>query len=73
MERIVTTIWHKIAGKWKQFIGDIIKRWGDLTNDEGMKINGNREILAGKIQERFGVTKLKVKKQLDEQADSLKA
>ena len=69
----MTTIWHQIAGKWKQISGDIKKRWGDLTNDERMKINGNREVLAGTIQERFGVTKSKAKKQIDERADSLNA
>ncbi len=55
------TAWHKIAGKWKQFSGGIKQRWGFLTNDEGLKTNGNREVLAGTIEERFGVTRLKVK------------
>jgi uncharacterized protein YjbJ (UPF0337 family) len=66
----MTTTWHQIAGKWKQFSGNIKKRWGDLTQDERMKLKGHREILAGSIQERFGVTQLKTRKQINERADS---
>ena len=68
----MTIEWHRIAGKWKQFSGGIKQRWGDLTHDEHMQINGNREVLAGTIQERFGVTKLKAKKPTDVRADKLK-
>jgi uncharacterized protein YjbJ (UPF0337 family) len=66
------TEWHKIMGKWKQFSGSIKQHWGNLTHDEGMKIKGKREVLAGTIEERFGVTKLKANKQNNTRADSLK-
>ena len=73
MERIMKRKWHQIAGKWKQFSGNIKKQWGGLTNNERMMMKGNREVLAGTIQKRFGVTKSKATKQADEQAGSLNA
>lgn len=65
-------IWDQIAGKWKQATGEVKKQWGDLTDDELMEINGNRDILAGKIQERYGVAKEEANRQIDEWADKLK-
>jgi uncharacterized protein YjbJ (UPF0337 family) len=67
----MTTKWHQIAGKWKQFSGAIKLQWGNLTHNEHMMIIGNREILAGTIQERFGVTRLKTRPQIDERVDPL--
>lgn len=64
--------WDTISGKWKQFSGDIKKRWGDLTDDEVLEINGDREILAGKLQEKYGIAKEDANKQIDEWAEKLK-
>jgi uncharacterized protein YjbJ (UPF0337 family) len=65
-------IWDQIAGKWKQATGEVKKQWGDLTDDELLEINGNRDILAGKIQERYGVAKEEANRQIDEWANELK-
>jgi uncharacterized protein YjbJ (UPF0337 family) len=67
-----TKNWEQVAGKWKQFSGDVKKQWGKLTDDELMQVNGNREILAGKIQEKYGITKEDANKQIDEWANKLK-
>ncbi|NWF68392.1 MAG: CsbD family protein [Chloroflexi bacterium] len=64
--------WDKISGQWKQFSGQVKKQWGKLTDDELMEVNGNREILAGKVQERYGIAKEEANKQIDEWADKLK-
>jgi uncharacterized protein YjbJ (UPF0337 family) len=42
------------------------EQWGKLTDDEIAQINGNREQLEGMIQERYGITKDDVKKQVDQ-------
>lgn len=65
-------LWNKLAGNWKQITGNVRERWGDLTDDEVMQINGEREKLAGKIQERYGITQAEANKQIDEWADRLK-
>ncbi len=64
--------WDKVSGQWKQLIGDLKKKWGKLTDDELLEANGNREILAGKIQEKYGITKEEANKQIQEWADNLK-
>jgi uncharacterized protein YjbJ (UPF0337 family) len=33
------------------------KKWSALTNDELLQVDGNRDILAGKIQEKYGIVK----------------
>mgnify|MGYP000139974431 CR=1 FL=1 len=62
-------IWDQIAGKWKQISGDVRSKWGDLTDDEMMQINGEREKLVGKIQERSGKTRIEVEQEVDQWVD----
>lgn len=64
--------WDTISGKWKQYTGEIKKHWGELTDDELMEINGDRDILAGKLQEKYGIAKEDANKQIDDWADKLK-
>ena len=45
----------RIDGSWEQVKGHVQKAWGKLTNDDLDVIEGNRKLLAGKIQERYGV------------------
>ncbi|GAU79829.1 CsbD family protein [Fusibacter sp. 3D3] len=46
-----------LKGKWKQVKGNVKKQWGKLTDDEIDVIEGNVEILSGKIQEKYGKSK----------------
>lgn len=55
-----------LKGNWKQFTGDIQRRWGELTNDELDQIQGSREKLIGKIQERYGKNRAEAEKEVDE-------
>ena len=64
--------WDKVGGKWKQVSGEIKKQWGKLTDDEILEANGDREILAGKIQEKYGIAKEQADRQIDKWADKLK-
>ncbi len=58
--------WDRVEGNWKQFSGKVKEKWGQLTDDDLTRINGKREHLEGKIQERYGVGKDQVKKEVDE-------
>jgi uncharacterized protein YjbJ (UPF0337 family) len=69
----MATNWDEIAGKWKQVGGEVKKQWGKLTDDELMEINGDREILTGKIQEKYGIAKEHADRQVDKWVDKLKA
>lgn len=46
-----------IGGKWRQLKGKLKEQWGELTDDDVAVIEGRREILAGKLQERYGLSK----------------
>jgi uncharacterized protein YjbJ (UPF0337 family) len=58
--------WDRIEGDWKQFKGNIKTRWGKLTDDQLDVIAGQRDVLAGKIQEAYGISKDQAEKELDE-------
>ncbi len=58
--------WDQIAGNWKQFRGEVRKQWGKLTDDDLEQVKGERDKIAGKIQERYGVAKDEAHRQLDE-------
>lgn len=49
--------WDIIQGKWKQLKGSVKEKWGELTDDELDQIEGNKDKLAGKLQEKYGWTK----------------
>lgn len=65
-------LWDRIAGNWKQFTGEIRKQWGDLTDDDMEMMAGERDKLAGRIQERYGITKDEANSQIDKWAEKLK-
>ena len=43
-----------LKGQWMQFKGKIREQRGKLTDDEIDQMQGNAEMLIGKIQERYG-------------------
>jgi uncharacterized protein YjbJ (UPF0337 family) len=58
--------WDRIEGKWKQFTGGVKERWGKLTHDQLEVIAGKRDVLAGKIQQCYGLSKDAAEKQISE-------
>ncbi|MGX2041427.1 CsbD family protein [Methylocaldum sp. MU1018] len=57
--------WDQVKGNWKQVKGAIKAQWGRLTDDELDEINGEREKLIGKIQERYGIAREEAEKQVE--------
>ncbi|MFT4195339.1 CsbD family protein [Ottowia sp.] len=53
-----------ISGNWKQFKGKVKEAWGKLTEDDLDVIDGRREQMVGKMQERYGVAKDEAEKQI---------
>jgi len=51
-------------GNWKQFKGKEKEKWGKLTDDDLTVIEGKREQLVGKIQERYGYQKEAAEKEV---------
>ena len=63
----------QLKGKWKQFKGELKKKWGNFTDDDILYIEGSRDKLDGKIQERYGDRKDEVRKWIDEWFEQNKA
>lgn len=61
--------WDQGKGKWKQVIGSAKSKWGELTDDDLQQIDGEREKMVGKIQERYGLAKEEAEKQVDDWAN----
>jgi uncharacterized protein YjbJ (UPF0337 family) len=64
--------WDQVEGKWKQFKGQAKEKWGKLTDDDLDVVNGRRQQLVGRIQERYGIAKEAAEKQVDEFVKALK-
>jgi uncharacterized protein YjbJ (UPF0337 family) len=56
----------EMRGKWNQLKGSVKQQWAKLTDDDLTAIDGNRDKLVGKIQERYGIAKEKAEQQLNE-------
>lgn len=55
-----------IQGNWKQLKGTVQQKWGQLTNDEIDRIEGDATKLSGLLQERYGKTKEQAEREVDE-------
>jgi len=58
--------WNRVEGNWKQVKGTVKEKWGKLTDDDLTAINGKRDQLEGKIQERYGIAKDQARKDIDD-------
>ena len=56
--------WDQLKGNWTQFKGHVRQQWGKLTDDEIDQIEGQREVLIGKLQERYGIAREEAEKQV---------
>ncbi len=64
--------WDQIKGKWKQAKGQVQQKWGELTDDDIAVVDGKREELVGRVQERYGIAREEAEKQVKEFEDCCK-
>lgn len=57
--------WDRIEGNWKQFVGKIREKFGELTDNELQEAKGNREQVEGLLQEKYGKTKEEAREAVD--------
>jgi uncharacterized protein YjbJ (UPF0337 family) len=50
-------------GNFKQLKGKIKQQWGKLTDDDIDQMEGSAEVLAGKLQERYGLERAEAERQ----------
>lgn len=65
--------WNEVEGNWKQFTGKVKEKWGELTDDDVTAVNGKRENLLGKLQEKYGYAKDMAEREITDFARDLKA
>jgi uncharacterized protein YjbJ (UPF0337 family) len=56
----------QLKGQWKQLQGEAKTQWGKLTDDDMKIVEGDRDRLIGRVQERYGVEKEEAQRQVDE-------
>lgn len=56
----------QLEGKWKQLKGSVRQKFGQLTDNDVEQINGSTEKFIGRLQERYGYTREKAQKELEE-------
>lgn len=60
-----------LKGLWKQFRGEVKETWGELTDDDLDRIDGARDKLAGKLQERYGYTRERAEDEVNRFVDRI--
>jgi uncharacterized protein YjbJ (UPF0337 family) len=63
--------WDRVQGNWKQAKGKAKEKWGKLTDDDLLNVEGKRDQLEGKIQERYGLAKDQVRRDVDDWLNSI--
>jgi uncharacterized protein YjbJ (UPF0337 family) len=53
-------------GRWNELKGDIRTRWGKLTDDDVMQIQGQAEKLIGMLQQRYGYKREQAEKEIND-------
>ena len=56
---------HTLKGDWNQMKGTVKQKWADLTDDDLLHIEGSRDKLVGKFQERYGHSKDDAEREVD--------
>ena len=56
--------WDRIERNWQHYKGNAKRHWVKLSDEQLDLVAGNRDQLAGKIQEVYGVSKEIAEKQL---------
>jgi uncharacterized protein YjbJ (UPF0337 family) len=62
---------QEMKGRWKQLKGRAREQWGRLTDDDLDQIAGRRQVLVGRIQERYGKDLAAAEKEVDTWIDDL--
>lgn len=57
---------HTLKGEWNQLKGTVKQKWGELTDDDLDQIEGSRDKLVGRVQERYGHSKDAAERDVDD-------
>ncbi len=57
--------WDKIEGRWTEMKGRIKSKWAKLTDDDVDMIEGKKDMLVGRLQQRYGLQKDEAEREVD--------
>lgn len=58
--------WNQIEGKWMQYRAQAKQQWSNLTDSDLDQIDGKREVLIGRLQQRYGILREDAQKRVEE-------
>lgn len=58
--------WDQIAGQWRQAKGTLRAKWAKLTDDDMEAIAGRKDVLIGRLQQRYGHHREDAEREVDE-------
>lgn len=58
-------------GKFNEIAGTLKKKWGQLTDDEIRKTEGNAQALEGTLQQKAGLSKAEASRDVADMLDAL--
>jgi uncharacterized protein YjbJ (UPF0337 family) len=58
--------WDQIEGNWKILKGKAKQQWGRFTEDELDVIAGKKDVLIGKLQERYGIARQEAEREANQ-------
>jgi uncharacterized protein YjbJ (UPF0337 family) len=57
--------WEMISGQWTEMKGKLRSKWGKLTDDDMEVIAGKKDVLIGRLQQRYGLEKDEAERDVD--------
>jgi uncharacterized protein YjbJ (UPF0337 family) len=57
--------WETISGNWREAKGKLRTKWAKLTDDDLEAIAGRRDVLVGRLQQRYGRKKEDAERDVD--------
>lgn len=54
-----------VEGQWNEVKGLVKSKWGQLTDDDLMRIDGNHDLLIATLQKRYGLEKSEAHKEFE--------
>ena len=54
-----------LKGQWNQLKGTLKQQWGRLTDDDIAQLDGSKDQIVGKLQERYGIARDEAEREWD--------
>lgn len=55
----------QVCGAWLQLAGELKRRWARFTHDDGLLLEGTKDVFLGKLRQRSGRAREEAERQLE--------